>query len=151
MVKFLKEKAKSEQPIRQEEMEIRKKEQEAMEKQQELQIELLCMQSEQQIQISQALMAMIQNKYILICIYLIIKFEIIYYISKQPLHTHPHSHSHFHRTHYRMHYTVPSLELGYPAEMGLGGVLEVDRRDHQIHSWVGHWGKIYIFLAPGEG
>ena len=61
MVEFLKEKAKSEQSIRQEEMEIRKKEQETMAKQQELQIELLCMQSEPQIQISQALMAMIQN------------------------------------------------------------------------------------------
>lgn len=61
MVEFLKEKAKSEQSIRQEEMEIRKKEQEAMSKQQELQIELLREQSEQQMQISQALIAMIQN------------------------------------------------------------------------------------------
>lgn len=61
MVEFLKEKAKSEQSIRQEEMELRKKEQEAMAKQQELQIELLRKQSEQQMQISQALMAMIQN------------------------------------------------------------------------------------------
>ena len=53
-VEFLKEKAQSEYSIRQQE-------QEARARQQELQIELLRKQTEQQVQISQALMTMMQN------------------------------------------------------------------------------------------
>ena len=58
-VGFLKEKAQSEYSIRQQELELQKKEQEARARQQELHIELL--RTEQQVQISQALMTMMQN------------------------------------------------------------------------------------------
>ena len=61
-VEFLKEKAHSEYSIRQQELELQRKEQEARDRQQELrQIELLRKQREQQVQISQALMTMMQN------------------------------------------------------------------------------------------
>ena len=60
-VEFLKEKAQSEYSIRQQELELPRKEQEARARQQELQIELLRKQQEQQVQISQALMTMMQN------------------------------------------------------------------------------------------
>lgn len=60
-VEFLKEKAESEYSIRQQELELQRKEQEARARQQELQIELLRKQQEQQVQISQALMTMMQN------------------------------------------------------------------------------------------
>lgn len=57
----MKEKAQSEYSIRQQELELQRKEQEARARQQELQIELLRKQTEQQVQISQALMTMMQN------------------------------------------------------------------------------------------
>jgi len=57
----LKEKAKGEYSIRQEELELQRKEQEARARQQEPQIELLWKQTEQQVQVSQALMTMMQN------------------------------------------------------------------------------------------
>ena len=60
-VEFLKEKAQSEYSIRQQELELQRKEQEARARQQELQIELVRKQQEQQVQISQALMTMMQN------------------------------------------------------------------------------------------
>ena len=60
-VEFLKEKAQSEYSIRQQELELQRKEQEVRARQQELQIELLRKQTEQQVQISQALMTMMQN------------------------------------------------------------------------------------------
>ena len=60
-VEFLKEKAETELSIRQQELELQKKEQEARVRQQELQIELLREQAAQQVQISQALMHMMQN------------------------------------------------------------------------------------------
>ena len=60
-VEFLKEKAQSEYSIRQQELELQRKEQEARARQQELQIELLRKQTEQKVQISQALMTMMQN------------------------------------------------------------------------------------------
>ena len=60
-VEFLKEKAEGELSIRQQELELQKKEQEARARQQELQIELLRKQAEQQVQISQALMNMMQT------------------------------------------------------------------------------------------
>ena len=60
-VEFLKEKAQSEYSIRQQELELQRKEQEVRATQQELQIELLRKQTEQQVQIWQALMTMMQN------------------------------------------------------------------------------------------
>ena len=60
-VEFLKEKAESELSIRTQELELQRKEQESRARQQELQIELLRKQAEQQVQISQALMTMMQN------------------------------------------------------------------------------------------
>ena len=60
-VEFLKEKAQSEYSIRQQELELQRTEQEGRARQQELQIELLRKQQEQQVQISQALMTMMQN------------------------------------------------------------------------------------------
>ena len=61
-VEFLKEKvAQSKHSIRQQELELQRKEQEARARQQELQIELLRKQQEQQVQISQALMTMMEN------------------------------------------------------------------------------------------
>lgn len=60
-VEFLKEKAQREYSIRQQELELQRKEQEARARQQELQIQLLRKQTEQQVQISQALMTMMQN------------------------------------------------------------------------------------------
>ncbi|CAH3165472.1 unnamed protein product, partial [Pocillopora meandrina] len=60
-VEFLKEKAQSEYSIRQQELEMQRKEQVVRARQQELQIELLRKQTEQQVQISQALMTMMQN------------------------------------------------------------------------------------------
>ena len=58
---FLKEKAESEYSIRRQELELQRKEQEARSRQQEVQLELLRKQAEQQVQISQALMTMMQN------------------------------------------------------------------------------------------
>ena len=60
-VEFLKEKAQSEYSIRQQELELQRKEQEVRARQQELQIELLRKQTEQQVQISHALMTMMQS------------------------------------------------------------------------------------------
>ena len=60
-IEFLKEKAQSEYSIRQQELELQRKEQEARARQQELQIELLRKQTEQQVQISQALMTIMQS------------------------------------------------------------------------------------------
>ena len=60
-IEFLKEKAQSEYSIRQQELELQRKEQEARARQQELQIELLRKQTEQQVQISHALMTMMQS------------------------------------------------------------------------------------------
>ena len=60
-IEFLKEKAQSEYSIRQQELELQRKEQEARARQQELRIELLRKQTEQQVQISQALMTMMQS------------------------------------------------------------------------------------------
>lgn len=57
----MKEKAQSEYSIRLQEIELQRKEQEVRARQQELQIELLRKQTEQQVQISQALMTMMQN------------------------------------------------------------------------------------------
>ena len=53
--------AQSEHSIRQQKLELQRKEQEARARQQELQIELLRKQQEQQVQISQALMTMMEN------------------------------------------------------------------------------------------
>ena len=61
VVESLKEKAESELSIRTQELELQRKEQESRARQQELQIELLRKQAKQQVQISQALMTMIQN------------------------------------------------------------------------------------------
>ena len=60
-IEFLKEKAQSEYSIRRQELELQRKEQEARARQQELQIDLLRKQTDQQVQISQALMTMMQN------------------------------------------------------------------------------------------
>ena len=60
-IEFLKEKAQSEYSIRQQELELQRKEQEARARQQELRIELLRKQTEQQVQISQALMTIMQS------------------------------------------------------------------------------------------
>ena len=60
-IEFLKEKAQSEYSIRQQELELQRKEQEARARQQELRIELLRKQTEQQVQISHALMTMMQS------------------------------------------------------------------------------------------
>ena len=60
-VEFLKEKAESELFIRTQELELQKQEQESRARQQEQQFELFRKQAEQQVQISQALMIMMQN------------------------------------------------------------------------------------------
>ena len=58
---FLKEEALSEYSIHLQELELQRMEQEVRSRQQELQLELLRKQAEQQVQISQALMTMMQN------------------------------------------------------------------------------------------
>ena len=60
-VEFLKEKAEGEHSIRLQELELQSKEQESRARQQELQMELLRKQAEQQVQISQAMIILMQN------------------------------------------------------------------------------------------